>query len=95
MSVIDLQAAIEKRRPHVSGPARCLQCGHEWAAVAPPGVTWLECPECTVEKGCFIGNAYPEDGLVWQCNCGNELFLQTRNGPLCPLCGVYHELEDQ
>lgn len=89
MTVIDLAKAREERTPHGTGAARCLQCGHEWLATAPAGVVWLECPECHTDKGTFKGNCYPHDGLIWVCNCGNELFLITPDGELCPICGVY------
>jgi hypothetical protein len=89
MSVIDFKRAVEQRSQHTSGDARCLQCGHEWIAVAPVGEVWLECPECKILRGSFIEPAYPHDGAVWQCNCSNQLFLLTPDGPMCPKCGVY------
>lgn len=89
MIVIDFNQAKLDRTPHSSGEARCLQCGHEWVAIAPAGTVWLECPECKTDKGAFVGNCYPKDGIIWVCNCGNELFLLTPDGELCPMCGVY------
>jgi Zn finger protein HypA/HybF involved in hydrogenase expression len=89
MTVIDLQQAKLNRAPHRAGPARCLGCGHEWTAVAQSGETRIECPECKTDKGVFQGLCYPQDGYIWRCNCGNELFLITPDGELCPACGVY------
>lgn len=81
--VIDLQA----HRPHLSGEAKCLSCNHEWAAVAPIGTVWLECPECGLEKGRLAGTVY-RDEHHWHCNCGNELFYVTANVYYCPNCGL-------
>lgn len=89
MNIVDLAKAREERTPHRAGEARCLQCGHEWVAVAPVGETRLECPECKTDKGVFQGLCYPQDGYIWRCNCGNELFLIMPDGKLCPVCGVY------
>jgi rubrerythrin len=89
MTVIDFSQAKKDRTPHCTAAARCLQCGHEWTATAPAGVVWLECPECRILRGAFIEPAYPHDGQVWQCNCGNQLFLITPDGEFCPVCGVY------
>jgi len=54
MPVIDFATAKKELSPHVAGRARCLTCKHEWAAVAPIGMEWLECPECSVERSRFI-----------------------------------------
>jgi len=89
MSVIDLAQARKDRHPHIGGPAKCLQCGHEWAATALVGETWLECPACHLQKGAFTGPCYPHDALIWECACGNELFLISPDGELCPVCGEY------
>lgn len=91
MNIIDLNQARKERSPHSTGKARCLQCGHEWVAVAPVGAVWLECPHCQVERGCFIGPCAPENNTVWQCNCGNLMFFLTPDGPMCPVCGTYHD----
>lgn len=91
MSIIDLNQAINDRTPHNTGVARCLQCGYEWVATAPVGEVWLECQACHMDKGSFVGPCYPHDGMIWQCCCGNELFLITSNGALCPICGRYSD----
>ncbi len=80
---------MEDRQPHLAGEARCLQCGHTWAAVAPSGVPLLECPSCHTLKGAWIGPVVPPDGEeVWQCQCGADLFWVSRNGVRCPRCGL-------
>ena len=73
---------------HFTGPAVCLDCKHEWVAVAPVGTVYLECPKCGTEKG---RSKYPiqYSGLEWQCQCGNNLFHITPDGCYCPCCGVY------
>jgi Zn finger protein HypA/HybF involved in hydrogenase expression len=86
MSVINL----DDKRPHLSGPAKCMSCNHEWQAVAPIGTEWLECPECHLEKGRL---AYPVQryGLEWKCHCGNDLFRMTPDGCYCPNCGEWQK----
>lgn len=37
MTVISFGEERDKRNPHLAGTAKCLSCGHEWAAVAPVG----------------------------------------------------------
>lgn len=41
--VIDLDA----RREHWAGTASCIDCRHEWTAVAPVQTDRLECPQCS------------------------------------------------
>jgi len=90
--VVDLQAEREKRRPHSTGRARCLDCKHEWQSVAPSGTVWLECPKCSLVRGRFIfPHELPEGTGVWHCNCGNTLFEVLVDGFFCPNCGVKHE----
>lgn len=81
---------FKRKEPHGSGEAFCIGCGHEWVAVAPVGVTHLQCPECKTMKGHFKFEYYPEVGsFVRECNCGNQLFYLTKDGHLCPNCGTY------
>lgn len=90
MTIINLAIERERRSPHLAGKARCLACRHEWQAVAPTGATWLECPACAAERGCFVypvGRSDPH----WQCDCGNDLFHITPDGTYCPVCGVTQE----
>lgn len=45
--IVDLEAERIAREPHAAFPARCLDCGYEWAAVVHcPVPNRLECPEC-------------------------------------------------
>lgn len=76
--------------PSLEGPARCVRCKHEWRAVTPVGCfDDLECPSCGTHHGVRTGTIGTHDGTVWQCNCGNDLFVLTMKGaPLCILCGT-------
>lgn len=85
--VVDLEAERERRSPHSTGKARCLDCRHEWTAVAPVGVLWLECPACTLERGRFVAQ-HERDEPHWHCLCGNTLFYVVRDGYYCPNCGT-------
>jgi len=87
MTVVEL---FPKREQHAHGNAFCLQCSHEWVAVAPTGTVQLECPECKTMKGLFKFPFAPATGeLVRECNCGNQLFYLTPEGHLCTNCGIY------
>lgn len=78
-------------RPHLSGAAQCLGCGHKWAAVAPVGTFELECPECGLPKGRFVA-AVVRGELHWECACGCDLFRINKNGIVyCPNCGAEQE----
>jgi len=76
--------------PHAAGKARCLECRREWQAVAPVGVTRLECDGCGTQKGVWVGAMGPAEGeLVWRCSCDNDLFtLQPTGAPMCARCGL-------
>lgn len=85
-------------RPHNSGMAKCLGCGHEWMAVAPVSHrTNLECPSCSLFRGEFMGNCAPsDDEPVYQCGCGCELWFVVPSGVFCRGCGntlAFSELE--
>ena len=84
----------EKQSPHSFGKARCLACKHEWVAVAPVGAIWLDCPECTLERGRFIAQ-HEREGEHWHCLCGNNLFQATRNGMYCPNCAEWQKGFDE
>ena len=80
--------------PHAAGEAFCLQCKHEWVAVAQSGVVQLECPECKTLKGLFKFPFNVQAGeQIRFCNCGNNLFIITPEGHLCPNCGIYQGYE--
>ena len=79
--------SIADARPHLAGPARCLDCGHEWMAVAPLGMTVLDCPKCRAQKGGRFAMVQ-KDGDHWHCGCGNPFYLIRGNGAYCPNCGL-------
>jgi Zn finger protein HypA/HybF involved in hydrogenase expression len=91
LMVIDFHQKKEEKEknPHLEGKARCLDCKHEWEAVAPAGTEWLECPECHSIKGRFVYHFEPETFTKWVCNCGNDLFYATPDGYFCPNCGEW------
>lgn len=91
--VIDLAAARLEREPHSSGTAICLDCKHEWVAVAPADMQWLECPSCGLVRGRFKFQ-FEKDCKHWVCNCGNDLFHVTPEGTYCPNCGEWHVFDD-
>lgn len=80
--------SLDERRPHLAGPAKCLECKHEWTAVTPVGTANLECPSCNLPKGVLVGLVGPSDGVVWTCNCGCDLFYIERKGVCCLRCGA-------
>lgn len=84
MSVLEFKKP-EKTEPHLSGPAKCAGCQHEWAAVAPVGITQLTCPACNQLKGFFKLPATAN--YCWTCGCGGILFQLTPDGALCIGCG--------
>lgn len=86
------------RRPerYCEGPAQCIACKHRWAAAAPVGVRWLECPACGTMRGTWrhAVEASPGD-YEFSCNCcgGNALTAINRKGLfylMCMGCGVDH-----
>jgi hypothetical protein len=48
-NVVDISS--RRHDPHMTGKAKCLQCSHEWIAVAPVGTSEMECPSCSATKG--------------------------------------------
>jgi DNA-directed RNA polymerase subunit RPC12/RpoP len=84
-----LGSANDDTSQWATGPARCMDCKHEWIAVAPAGTRFFECPSCASGKGFFKHPFYPEeDTYSWACNCGNDLFFVQTDGILCPGCGT-------
>jgi len=86
--------SFEERRlaktPHKEGRALCLQCHHDWQAVAPIGTTQLECPSCHLMQGVFYG-VMSTERPQWQCACGEFVFFIDQRGPYCAHCGVRPE----
>jgi predicted RNA-binding Zn-ribbon protein involved in translation (DUF1610 family) len=90
-NVIEFPAQTD---PHGSGEAFCMQCNHQWVAVAPVGETRFECPECHAHKGMYKYEFVPPKGsLVRECNCGNQLFYIRPEGHMCPNCGIYQSYD--
>lgn len=84
----DNVVSLAERRPHLSGRARCLECRHVWEAVAPIGAYRLDCPNCALPKGAWVGACMPPDGhAIWQCQCGNDLFVLRPDRIQCARCG--------
>jgi hypothetical protein len=56
--------SIDEYRPHETGGAGCLACGHEWVAVVPVmrDAGLLECPRCHMMAGAFSR----EGGIRWE-----------------------------
>ena len=86
-NVIDLVAKKEENQPHSAGTAKCLDCKHEWEAVAPTATEYLECPNCLLMLGRFKFTYLYTDQYHWTCKCGNDLFHITKTGVYCPNCG--------
>jgi hypothetical protein len=90
MTVINLQKHKEEKESRNRGVARCLDCKHEWEAIAHHEAVWLECPKCSLEKGRFVGSHILAEGTdQWVCRCDNDLFFITPNGCFCPNCGTW------
>jgi hypothetical protein len=87
--IISLADKKQEKSPHITGEARCRECGHEWTAVAPLGARWLECPECHTVKGLFKYPCDRKDDEHWTCKCGMDVFTVYRNGIMCPICGEW------
>lgn len=86
--VVSLSAWKDSQVPHASGPARCLHCGHEWVAVAPVGVDFLECPACGLEKGVYFSLMTVSGEDHWACRCGGKVFGITPKSIYCVKCGL-------
>lgn len=83
-----VQLHPNKKASTLTGEAYCVCCQHKWVAVAPEGVTFLECPSCHTEKGRFFYPVLIRDAAYWVCMCGNDLFFINPDGCYCPNCGV-------
>ncbi len=95
--VADLDQARAERQPHLSGPARCQHCKHEWIAVAPVGqYAGLDCPGCDSSRGYFTQHVTPADGVErFACSaCDCQVFTVRREGAQCIGCGVLHSWDD-
>jgi hypothetical protein len=84
--------SLAEHRPHLSGNAKCAQCGHAFVAVMPVGEIWIECPNCRSEKACLRGPVQPHDSACsYTCGCGSDVFSfwLTDGGVrvMCCVCG--------
>ncbi|MBL3825148.1 MULTISPECIES: hypothetical protein [unclassified Marinobacter] len=82
-NVIDL----DSMKPHLSGPAICTECQHEWQAVMVKerDAELMECPSCRKFFGVMRGPQVPD--TMWRCKCGSNLFYLTTDGHQCRSCG--------
>jgi hypothetical protein len=81
--------SLADRRPHMAGDARCMSCGHQWAATAPLGTYRLECPGCGLIHGAFVAAPMPEEGRsFWRCDCGSDLFMLLPHAIRCGRCAA-------
>lgn len=81
------RAEPEETEATLNGKALCIECRHEWDAVAPEGVQCFECPSCGTHKGTWMGVVEPP-AERWECNCGGQLFFVTSTGFDCARCGT-------
>jgi hypothetical protein len=88
--VVELFNTDDNGSPHLSGEAKCNDCGKRWIACAPVGTVFFECPACSSGRGTLV---YPVEmgGYRWKCNCHNNLFHITPDGVYCPMCGSWQE----
>ena len=80
---------------HLVGTAKCLDCGREWAVVAPVGTVHLECPSCNTSRGVLAGPVLPRaEQQEWVCNCDCSLFKVVADSKgkfeaiMCIRCGL-------
>jgi hypothetical protein len=80
---------------HLTGPARCMGCGHEWQAVAPVGtVDNLECSQCRGFLGILVYPVMPESYWVCgECNCHIFAVSGISKEILCYRCGSIQRWE--
>lgn len=83
---------LDSKRPHVSGQAKCVACGHEWVAVARAITDHLECPSCRLMKGAFANPVTRSDLLYYICSCDSAVFYISEKGPHCANCGEWAPL---
>ena len=89
-NIVSFPTKPEQEERWFEGKAFCISCKHEWMAVAEPGSTPFECPNCSAVKGHWKYECTPhKDTLIRVCQCGNEYFLLTPEGHFCPNCGIY------
>lgn len=89
--VVDFEVEKILRRPHLSGTARCVNCGHEWDCRAPLGVFQMECDKCHTNGGVWMGLAKGSlDHPRYTCvKCGNWVFVLDTVALICTRCGEH------
>lgn len=92
MTVIDLKQYREENSPHLSGAAHCLNCQHDFQAVAPVGTTWLDCPACKLKRARYLERVQ-NNCQHWTCKCGCDLFYITPTNYYCPNCGTSQDFD--
>jgi hypothetical protein len=90
MAVLDFKRPEPEPEETLRGRGYCIECQHEWEAVAPVGVRCFECPSCGTHKGTWLGVVEPP-AERWECNCGGQLFFCTPTGFDCAKCGTTQE----
>lgn len=77
----------EHTDPHAEGDAICMNCGYEYIAVAPVGITAFECPKCHTERATFVHPLFKNQPHC-KCGCGNKFFTIAFDGSVCcAACG--------
>lgn len=76
--------------PNLTGPARCVRCGHEWEAVVPQstGFAQIECGNCGGEDTGFGMTLVKRGGAQWRCDCGCFAFGISPAEIYCLNCGM-------
>lgn len=80
--------------PYGQGPARCLDCKHEWQAAAPVGTAHLDCGNCGGHRGMWKHPYAGKAGdVAFICNfCRSEHFYAVKIDGLislkCAGCGA-------
>jgi predicted RNA-binding Zn-ribbon protein involved in translation (DUF1610 family) len=86
---VSVESEVVRR---LSGPAKCLACGHEWDANVEAPAWAFKCPACGNYRGHFhLSVELPDDTPRLACHkCDNQAFQLTPLGTFCLGCGAYH-----
>lgn len=95
-NVVDLAAFRGDKVSYTQGPAKCLDCAHEWEAMIPVGEAHVECPECETLRGVRMTPVNPAVGdTVFTCqHCQSTQMTIYRDRVLCAGCGFEHDWSD-
>lgn len=95
MNVLDFNKAREVKNPKITGVAVCGACSKEWAASAPAGQVFLQCPACSTHRGRFVHPALLQEGVArLACSCGCQMFQLTDATRHCINCGLATNLAE-